>query len=102
MSPRRCASSTKPSSSAPPRNCSRKSAATEKSAECRVQSDELRTARLSAFITLHSAFCTSDCMNLFELTRRLIDIPSVSGEEQEVGRFLASHLESLGYEVELQ
>src|SRR5919204_3776358 len=41
-------------------------------------------------------------MNLFELTRRLIDIPSVSGEEQEVGRFLASHLESLGYEVELQ
>jgi acetylornithine deacetylase len=41
-------------------------------------------------------------MNLFELTRRLIDIPSVSGEEQEVGRFLASYLESLGYEVELQ
>jgi acetylornithine deacetylase len=41
-------------------------------------------------------------MNLFELTRRLIDIPSVSGEEQEVGRFLASHLEGLGYRVELQ
>ena len=41
-------------------------------------------------------------MNLFELTRRLIDIPSVSGEELEVGRFLASHLESLGYRVELQ
>ena len=41
-------------------------------------------------------------MNLFELTRRLIDIPSVSGEEQEVGRFLASYLESLGYEVEQQ
>jgi acetylornithine deacetylase len=41
-------------------------------------------------------------MNLFELTRRLIDIPSVSGEEQEVGRFLASHLEALGYRVELQ
>src|SRR5437764_8341979 len=41
-------------------------------------------------------------MNLFELTRRLIDIPSVSGEEQEVGRFLASHLEGLGYKVELQ
>ena len=35
-------------------------------------------------------------MNLFELTRQLIDIPSVSGEEPEVGRFLASHLESLG------
>src|ERR671938_474080 len=41
-------------------------------------------------------------MNLFELTRRLIDIPSVSGEELEVGRFLASHLEGLGYGVELQ
>jgi acetylornithine deacetylase len=41
-------------------------------------------------------------MNLFELTRRLIDIPSVSGEEREVGRFLASHLEELGYKVELQ
>ncbi|HYY99216.1 MAG TPA: M20/M25/M40 family metallo-hydrolase [Pyrinomonadaceae bacterium] len=41
-------------------------------------------------------------MNLFELTRRLIDIPSVSGEELEVGRFLASHLEGLGYRVELQ
>lgn len=41
-------------------------------------------------------------MNLFELTRRLIDIPSVSGEEQEVGRFLARYLEGLGYRVELQ
>jgi acetylornithine deacetylase len=41
-------------------------------------------------------------MNLFELTRKLIDIPSVSGEEREVGRFLASHLEGLGYKVELQ
>ena len=41
-------------------------------------------------------------MNLFELTRRLIDIPSLSGEEGEVGRFLASHLEGLGYRVETQ
>jgi acetylornithine deacetylase len=41
-------------------------------------------------------------MNLFELTRTLIDIPSVSGAEAEVGRFLASHLEGLGYEVETQ
>lgn len=31
-----------------------------------------------------------------------MDIPSVSGEEGEVGRFLASHLEGLGYQVELQ
>jgi acetylornithine deacetylase len=41
-------------------------------------------------------------MNLFELTRTLMDIPSVSGEEGEVGRFLASYLEGLGYDVELQ
>jgi len=31
-----------------------------------------------------------------------MDIPSVSGEEGEVGRFLASYLEGLGYRVELQ
>jgi len=36
-----------------------------------------------------------------ELARRLIDIPSVSGEEEAVARFLASHLEQLGYRVEL-
>ncbi len=41
-------------------------------------------------------------MNLFKLTRRLIDIPSVSGEEGPVGHFLADYLGELGYEVELQ
>ncbi|HEX8284047.1 MAG TPA: M20/M25/M40 family metallo-hydrolase [Pyrinomonadaceae bacterium] len=41
-------------------------------------------------------------MKLFELTRTLIDIPSVSGDEAEVGRFLASHLESSGWRVESQ
>jgi acetylornithine deacetylase len=41
-------------------------------------------------------------MNLFELTKELIKIPSVSGEEQGVGRFLGEYLKSLGYEVELQ
>ena len=41
-------------------------------------------------------------MNLFELTRKLIDIPSVTGEEKLVGEFLTSHLEGLGYSVELQ
>ena len=41
-------------------------------------------------------------MDLFKLTRTLMDIPSVSGEEGEVGRFLASYLEGLGYKVELQ
>ncbi|MCU1265744.1 MAG: hypothetical protein JWM21_2062 [Acidobacteria bacterium] len=41
-------------------------------------------------------------MNVFELTRTLIDIPSVTGDEAEVGLFLASHLAVLGYEVERQ
>jgi acetylornithine deacetylase len=41
-------------------------------------------------------------MNLFELTRKLIDIPSVTGDEKSVGTFLKSHLESLGYNVEMQ
>lgn len=41
-------------------------------------------------------------MNLFDLTRKLIDIPSVTGDEKAVGEFLASHLEGLGYQVEMQ
>jgi acetylornithine deacetylase len=41
-------------------------------------------------------------MNLFELTRRLIDIPSVTGDEKAVGEFLKAHLEGLGYNVEMQ
>jgi acetylornithine deacetylase len=41
-------------------------------------------------------------LNLFALTRRLIDIPSPSGDELEAARFLASYLESLDYRVELQ
>jgi acetylornithine deacetylase len=41
-------------------------------------------------------------MNLFTLTHTLIDIPSVTGNEAEVGAFLASHLEGLGYRVQKQ
>lgn len=41
-------------------------------------------------------------MNLFELTTELINIPSLSGEEQRVGAFLGDYLKSLGYTVELQ
>lgn len=41
-------------------------------------------------------------MDLFELTRKLIDIPSITGDEEAVGEFLAAHLESLGYKVEQQ
>lgn len=39
-------------------------------------------------------------MNLFELTRKLIDIPSVSGGEDAVGRFLFDYLHSFGFDVE--
>jgi acetylornithine deacetylase len=41
-------------------------------------------------------------MNLFALTRKLIEIPSVTGDEKAVGEFLKSHLEDLGYQVEMQ
>ena len=41
-------------------------------------------------------------MNVTELTRKLIDIPSVTGAEKLVGLFLKSHLEGLGYVVEMQ
>ena len=39
-------------------------------------------------------------MNLFELTRHLIDIPSITGEEGAAGDFLASFLSDLGYRIE--
>jgi acetylornithine deacetylase len=41
-------------------------------------------------------------MNLFELTKSLINIPSVSGDEQSVGFYLRDYLEGLGWTVELQ
>jgi acetylornithine deacetylase len=41
-------------------------------------------------------------MDLFELTKKLIDIPSVTGDEKAAGEFLSAHLESLGYKVERQ
>ncbi len=41
-------------------------------------------------------------MNVFELTRELIDIPSVTGDEMAVGQYLSAHLERLGYRVEKQ
>ena len=41
-------------------------------------------------------------MNLFELTKELMNIPSVSGDEQAVGFFLRDYLEGLGWTVELQ
>ena len=41
-------------------------------------------------------------MNQFELTKALMNVPSVSGEEEAVGFFLRDHLLSLGWTVELQ
>lgn len=41
-------------------------------------------------------------MNLFELTKSLMAIPSISGDEEEVGRFLQSFLQSLGWKTEFQ
>src|SRR5262249_3533274 len=37
-----------------------------------------------------------------ELTKRLITIPSISGEERNIADFLAEYLRGLGFEVELQ
>jgi acetylornithine deacetylase len=41
-------------------------------------------------------------MELIELTKSLMNIPSVSGEEEAVGFYLRDYLESLGWTVELQ
>jgi acetylornithine deacetylase len=41
-------------------------------------------------------------MNLFELTKTLIDIPSVSENERDVGFFLRDYLQKLGWTVEMQ
>jgi acetylornithine deacetylase len=41
-------------------------------------------------------------MDLFTLTRKLIDVPSLTGDEKAIGLFLHSFLENLGYRVELQ
>src|SRR6476620_11232029 len=41
-------------------------------------------------------------MTLFELTRQLIDIPSVTGDEAAAACFLSKVLNDLGYRIELQ
>lgn len=41
-------------------------------------------------------------MNLFELTRQLIDIPSVTGDESAAAHFISPFLCDLGYRVETQ
>ena len=41
-------------------------------------------------------------MNVFELTKRLIEIPSISGDEKPVAEFIADYLSQAGFEVEMQ
>lgn len=41
-------------------------------------------------------------MNLLELTKALMSIPSTSGEEEAVGFWLRDHLQSLGWKIETQ
>ena len=41
-------------------------------------------------------------LDVFALTRALVDIPSVSGDEGEIAAFVATYLERRGYRVELQ
>lgn len=41
-------------------------------------------------------------MDVFDLTKRLISIPSISGDERAVADFLAEYLEPAGFVVELQ
>jgi acetylornithine deacetylase len=41
-------------------------------------------------------------MHLFDLTKSLMNIPSVSGDEEAVGFYLRDYLRSLGWTVELQ
>jgi acetylornithine deacetylase len=41
-------------------------------------------------------------MEVFELTRRLLSIPSISGNEKAVALFLADYLSAIGFHVEMQ
>ena len=41
-------------------------------------------------------------MNVFELTRQLISIPSISGDEKPIAEFLDEYLRAAGFQVELQ
>lgn len=41
-------------------------------------------------------------MDVFELTKTLISIPSISGDEQRIASFLAEYLEGIGFAVDVQ
>lgn len=41
-------------------------------------------------------------MTVFDLTRKLIAIPSISGDEKRVAHFIADYLSAAGFEIQLQ
>jgi acetylornithine deacetylase len=45
---------------------------------------------------------TDHRLTAFELTKKLISIPSISGDEKEVAEFLADYLSGAGFKVDLQ
>ena len=49
-----------------------------------------------------NGFSLKPAVDVFRLTRELIDIPSVTGEEFQIGTSLGELLNRLGYHVELQ
>ena len=49
---------------------------------------------------MQAALCYSSPMDVVALTRQLIDIESITGNEAAAGNFLASYLSGLGYRVE--
>ena len=62
---------------------------------------ELTTPTLRATPPLRGGeYCST--MHPFELTKQLMAIPSVTGNERELGEFLVAHLASLKYRVERQ
>src|SRR5262249_28703673 len=58
--------------------------------------------RAMACIIGHGNLLHGGDMDPFELTKKLMSIPSVTGSEREVGEFLSSHLSASGYRVERQ
>src|SRR5204862_520809 len=57
---------------------------------------------LDAIVVNNTADLRSNLMNAVEITRKLIAIPSISGNEKAVAEFLAAYLEAAGFDVELQ
>lgn len=52
-------------------------------------------------MSLHSVFGHVNEERLVELTRSLIKIPSITGEEREIAEFIVKRMESIGLEVDV-